>query len=322
MGDTKSRIKIIENKSEIGAGTRGSSLGIDALKVASLNCNSEFFTRHQSIVLEDFNYKLFDQLKYPKAKRIESVIEMFEIIAGQVSDQLLKNNFPILLTGDHSCAGGTIAGIKKAYPGKRLGVVWIDAHADLHSPYTSPTGNLHGMSLATALNSDNEDYRVQEIDSATKDLWRKLKSVGNIFPKITTRDLIYVGLRSTEESEDYYISNNEIKNINVETVRRNGAESAANDILNYLSNCDIIYISFDVDSMDCDLISYGTGTPVQNGLTDQEASSLINHLLIDKRTSCLEIVEINPCLDNKQNKMAETSFRILESASSIIEKRG
>ena len=74
--------------------------------------------------------------------------------------------------------------------------------------------------------------------------------------------------------------------------------------------------------MDCDLISYGTGTPVQNGLTEQEASSLINHLLIDKRTNCFEIVEINPCLDNKQNKMAETAFRILESATSIIEKRG
>jgi len=74
--------------------------------------------------------------------------------------------------------------------------------------------------------------------------------------------------------------------------------------------------------MDCDLISYGTGTPVQNGLTDQEASGLINHFLIDKRVKCFEIVEINPCLDNKQNKMAETAFRILESASAIIEKRG
>ena len=90
------------------AGTRGSSLGIDALKVASLNCNSDFFTRHQSIVLKVSIAKLFDQLKYPKAKRIESVIESFEIIAGQVSDQLLKNNFPILLSGDHSCAGGPV----------------------------------------------------------------------------------------------------------------------------------------------------------------------------------------------------------------------
>lgn len=322
MRDQKSKIKIIENKSEIGAGTRGSSLGIDALKVASLKSNSSYFFRYKSIVLEDYNHLLFEQVKFPKAKRIEKVIDVFNIVANEVSSQLLKNNFPIILSGDHSSAGGTIAGIKKAYPGKRLGVVWIDAHADLHSPYTSPTGNLHGMSLATALNSNNEKHRVQEIDSATNELWDKLKSVGNISPKINARDLVYVGLRSTEEPEDYFISNNEIKNINVETIRRNGAESAANDILDYLSKCDIIYISFDVDSMDCDLISYGTGTPVQNGLTDQEASSLINHLLIDKRTNCLEIVEINPCLDNKQNKMAETSFRILESATSIIEKRG
>ncbi len=322
MADQKNRVKILENKSEIGAGTRGASLGVDSLKVASLNSKSSYFFRHESIVLEDFNSLLFEEVKYPRAKRIEGVISVYNLVADKVSKLLLKNNFPILLSGDHSSAGGTIAGLKMAYPGKRLGVVWIDAHADLHSPYTSPTGNIHGMSLATALNSDNQEHRVQEIDSVTKDLWGKLKSIGNIYPKINARDLVYVALRDTEEPEDFYISNNEIKNIDVETLRRKGAELIANEILTYLDSCDMIYLSFDVDSMDCDLISYGTGTPVQNGLTEQEASSLINHLLIDKRTNCFEIVEINPCLDNKQNKMAETAFRILESATSIIEKRG
>jgi arginase len=322
MAEHKNRVKIIENKSEIGAGTRGSGLGIDSLKIASLNMNSSYFSRLDSIVLQDFNHLLFEEVKYPRAIRIEGVIEVFKLVADQVSNQLLKNNFPIILSGDHSGAGGTIAGIKMAYPGKRLGVIWIDAHADLHSPYTSPTGNIHGMTLATALNSDNADYRIQEIDSATNELWTKLKEVGNIYPKINARDLVYVALRDTEEPEDFYISNNEIKSVDVETLRRNGAEFVANDVLEYLKSCDLIYISFDVDSMDCDLVSYGTGTPVQNGLTEQETSSLINHLLIDKRTNCLEIVEINPCLDNKQNKMAETSFRILESATSIIEKRG
>ena len=322
MAEQKNRVKIIENNSEIGAGTRGSSLGINALKIASLNLKSSYFSRLDSIVLKDFNHLLFDEVKYPKAIRIQGVLEVFNLVSQEVNNQLLKNNFPIILSGDHSGAGGTIAGIKLAHPGKRLGVIWIDAHADLHSPYTTPTGNIHGMSLATALNSDNEDYRIQEIDSATKELWAKLKEVGNIYPKISTRDLVYVALRDTEEPEDFYISNNEIKNVDVETLRRNGAESVAKDVLEYLKSCDLIYISFDVDSMDCDLVSYGTGTPVQNGLTEQEASSLINHLLIDKRTNCFEMVEINPCLDNKQNKMAETAFRILESATSIIEKRG
>ena len=94
------------------------------------------------------------------------------------------------------------------------------------------------------------------------------------------------------------------------------------EILSYLDKCDMIYVSFDVDSLDCDLVSYGTGTPVSNGLSEQEAGGLINLLLIDKRAICIEFVEINPCLDNKQNKMAETAFRILENATTIIEKRG
>ena len=232
------------------------------------------------------------------------------------------NNFPIILSGDHSSAGGTIAGIKKAYPGKRLGVVWIDAHADLHSPYTTPSGNVHGMSLAASVGSDNDKHRAHELDHLTQQQWEKYKSLENISPKVNTDDIVLVGLRSSEDPEDYFIIENNIKKISVEEVRRSAPDVVANDVLKYLSSCDLIYISFDVDSLDCDLVSYGTGTPVMNGFTEQEASGVINHLLIDKRTCCLEVVEINPCLDNKQNKMAETALRILDQATSIVEKRG
>jgi arginase len=228
----------------------------------------------------------------------------------------------LILAGDHSSAGGSIAGIKKSNPDKRLGVIWIDAHADLHSPYTSPSGNMHGMPLATALNFDNIDHKIKELEPEVIETWKKLKNVGGIAPKINPEDLVFIGVRDTEESEDYFIANNSIRNVSVEYVRRNGVEKVSAEVLNYLKECDILYLSFDVDSMDCDLVSYGTGTPVSNGITEQEASGLINHFLIDKRVGCFEVVEINPCLDNKQNKMAETAFRILENATSIIEKRG
>lgn len=316
------KIKLIENSSELGAGTRGASLGVDAMKIASIKANSKYFTNHQIIILPDNNDLLFHDIKYDKAKRINGVIENYELISKTVKETYEKGEFPIVLSGDHSCAGGTIAGIKMSHPDKRLGVIWIDAHADIHSPYTSPSGNIHGMPLATALNIDNKEHQVMEISEELKDQWNRLKNIGGIAPKILAEDLVYVAVRDTEEPEDFFMAKHNVKSYTVEQVRRTGFREIAEEILQYLTACDIIYISFDVDSMDCDLVSYGTGTPVPNGLTEQEAGGLINNLLIDKRVNCLEIVEINPCLDNKQNKMAETAFRILESATAIVEKRG
>jgi arginase len=315
------KITIIENYSEIGAGTRGAALGVDAMKVAALNSKSDFFIKHNTVQIED-SYKLLNiDFLHSRAKRIEYVIDTFNSISVEVYDVLQGYNFPVVLAGDHSSAGGTIAGIKKANPNKKLGVIWIDAHADMHSPYTSPSGNLHGMSLATALDLDNYKNRIFEIDTPTKEKWNELKNIGDISPKLLSEDLVFIALRDTEQPENNYISENNIKVIRVDELRNRGAKTIAEETLNYLTKCDIIYISFDVDSMDPDLVSYGTGTPVKNGLSEQEANTLINSLLESKKVACLELVEINPCLDNKQNTMAETAFRILDSAVSVVENR-
>ena len=317
------KIKLIENGSEIGAGTRGSSLGLSALKVADFNLGTGFFKKNKdAFVVKNENDSLQKPSTFLKAKYIDQIFHVCEDISTQVNNAFKKNSFPILLSGDHSSAIGTISGIKAANPSARIGVIWIDAHADLHTPFTSPSGNLHGMSLMAALNFDNLERRIHEIDYATQQQWDKIKKMGNIYPKITTDDIVFIGLRSSEDPEDYFIIENNIKRIGVEEVRRRGYEKISFEVLDYLDACDLIYVSFDVDSLDCDLISYGTGTPVPNGLTEQEAGGLINGFLISKKTACFEIVEINPCLDNKQNKMAETALRILDRAGSIIEKRG
>lgn len=316
------KIRLILNASELGAGTRGASLGIDAMKIASIKAGSKYFANYNTSIIPTKNDLLYNDIKFDKAKRIDGVVDNYEKTMATVSDVMKNGEYPIVLSGDHSCAGGTIAGIKKAHPDVRLGVVWIDAHADLHSPYTSPSGNIHGMPLATALNADNLDHKIKDLDEELLVQWSKLKNMGDVVPKIDPADLVFIGVRDTEEPEDFFIAKNEIKLISVEQVRRSEVREIAEEVLEYLKDCDMIYVSFDVDSMDCDLVSYGTGTPVPNGLTEQEASGLINNLLIDKRVKCFEIVEINPCLDNKQNKMAETAFRILDSATVIIEKRG
>src|SRR6187551_1913751 len=150
-------IKLIEIPSEIGAGTRGASLGIDAIKIAALDFMSNFFVHFPSEKIEIQNNLLFEPIHSPYAKRIQGVANMYDRISKAVSDSIRNNFFPVIISGDHSNAGGTIAGIKMAKPKSKLGVIWIDAHADLHTPFTTPSGNLHGMPLATAIAEDNKE---------------------------------------------------------------------------------------------------------------------------------------------------------------------
>ncbi len=309
-------IKIIEVKSEIGAGTRGASLGVDAIKIAAMDFRSNYFKKYSSIEIQNENNSLYETQGSPYAKRIKGVLTMYERVSDAVLKTLKKNEFPIVLAGDHSTGAATIAGIKMAYPKSHIGVIWIDAHADLHSPYTSPSGNMHGMPLAVALAEDNLEKQVNKPDAETVANWNKLKNLGNINPKISPRDLVFVSLRDFESQEEYVIKTNKIKVVGTSELRRVGTERVGRDILAYLKHCDYIYISFDVDSMDSS-ISKGTGTPVRNGINEREAGDLIVRLLQSEKICCFEITEVNPTLD-KENLMAENAFEILLKATNEI----
>ncbi|MDX5348924.1 MAG: arginase family protein, partial [Hymenobacteraceae bacterium] len=128
------KIKLIEVKSEIGAGTRGASMGIDALRVACYDKGSDYFKRFNSIEVPNQNEVLFDPNPFPNAKYIDAVLTVQKAIAKTVYNTINLDMFPLVLAGDHGNAAGTIAGIKQAYPDKTLGVIWVDAHADIHSP--------------------------------------------------------------------------------------------------------------------------------------------------------------------------------------------
>jgi len=311
-----SKIKFIEIKSEIGAGTRGASLGIDAIKIAALDYGSTLFNKIETVEVKNENQLLFEQSGSLYAKRIKGILGIYERVAKEVSDSLRKKEFPIVLAGDHSTSGGTIAGMRMAYPKQKLGVIWIDAHADLHSPFTTPTGNIHGMPLATALAEDNISNRMNKPDKDTIEMWNKLKNVGNISPKITYRDLVYIGVRDVEPEESYLIKKHKVKTFSTAEVKRNGVEKIARDALAHLVHCNQIYVSFDVDSMDSS-ISKGTGTPVRNGITEKEAGSLCVRLVQNEKVVCFEIAEVNPTLD-KENLMAENTFEILQRVVSQI----
>jgi arginase len=311
-------IHFIINTSEITAGTRGSSLGPDAMLTAARKKGSKLFGSYPISRISNLNHLLDQETEHQFAKRIDGLVKIYQDLNQILSESLKKEEFPLILAADHGSAGGTIAGIKSAFPDKRLGVVWIDAHGDLHSPYTTPSGNIHGMPLSTALAEDNLLCKSNEVPENTVSLWNELKNIGGVSPKIHAEDLVFVAVRDTEEQEDAVMERLNIKNYTVSEVNSKGETNLVSEILSKLADCDHIYISFDVDSMDPDLTSYGTGTPVKNGLTPSQAENIMKGLIRSNKVVCIEIVEVNPCLDNKTNKMAETAEEILEHLIEIL----
>ncbi|GAB3225167.1 arginase [Algoriphagus aestuariicola] len=309
-------IKLVEVRSEIAAGTRGASMGVDALKIASLDKQSAFFTQFDPIEVPDANSFLWKGNKHPHAKYIDGVYQVLKNVYSTIESLRLEKKFPIILAGDHSTAAGTIMGIKAAHPEKRLGIIWIDAHADLHTPFTTPSGNMHGMPLAMAAQLDNRDCEVNSPRAETIIYWEKIKKIGGDFPKIDPKDIVYISVRDTEEPENYLIRKYGINNFSTQEVREKGIEKVAAQALEVLKECEQIYISFDVDSLDSS-ISVGTGTPVPNGLTIQEAIELNVRLIRDRRVCCWEIVEVNPTLDT-ENTMAEAAFEVLEATTKSL----
>lgn len=312
-------IQFIFNESELTAGTRGASLGPRALKIAALNAQCSIFQDYPVRVIPNNDEALSQIDVKPFAKRIEDFVGVFQQVDEEVTHALTKEAFPIVIAGDHGSAAGTIASLQKNYPDKTIGVVWIDAHADLHSPYTTPSGNMHGMPLAIALGEDNLESRCNEPHDDTVKLWNDLKNYKGT-GKIQPEHLVFVAVRDTETPENELMARLKIKNHTVDEVRRKGPKVIARDILKQLDACDFIYVSFDVDSMDPVEVSFGTGTPVKNGLFPIEALDIMEVLVQSGKLCCLEFVEINPCLDNKQNKMAETALNILEPLVEQIEK--
>lgn len=316
----KRSIKIIKNRSDIGAGTRGSDLGIDAIEVAAINKGSQYFHNYPHIDVETRNDAVYDPSFHPYAKRIKEVYEQCREVALVVERTLREGFFPLVFSGDHSSAIGTISGIKSVYPDQSLGVIWIDAHADIHSPYTTPSGNLHGMPLAATLGVDNLLCTVNLPDEETKKYWQKLKGIGGHLGKFQAQDLIYFGVRDTEPPEDILINDLEIKNYIVDEVRQLSVKGCIREVMKKLAGCDLIYVSFDVDSMDSELISDGTGTPVPKGFYASEVTELLEGILSSKKVVCFEVVEVNPLLDHQGNKMAEVAFEILEKVTKSIER--
>lgn len=309
-------IRLVEVPSELAGAKIGASKGINALKCYCDENQCGYFEKYPIIKIEDENHALLKPTKFSNAKYIDHVGVVLQRVAKSVEDLRRDNFFPIIMAGDHSTAAGTIAGLIRAHQNQRIGVVWIDAHADMHTPYTSPSGNMHGMPLAIAMGEDNIACKINRLSKEEKYQWEKLKSLSSLHVK--PKDIVFCSLRDFEEPEKEFIKRHGIKKYSTKDITYDGVKSVVNSIMEDLKECDHIYISFDVDSID-PLYIPGTGTPVESGLSFEQALCLNLELIKHKKVCCWEMAEINPLLD-KQNISGRYSFEILDKVTSMLVK--
>lgn len=308
-------IKLIEVYSDIAGHKKGASLGIKELRNSCNDLESKYFQKFLSEVVEDENHAYEDGSDFVHAKYIDRISLVVQRLANRVKEVRLNGGFPIILAGDHSSCAGTMHGLKMAHPDDEIGVVYIDAHADIHSPYTSNSGNIHGMPLAIACALDNKESMIQDITPKEKEYWEKMKYLVGPEASIKPENIIFCALRDYEQAEKDLIDKYNISLHTVEDITLNGISNTVKDIFEKLLNCKHIYVSFDVDSVD-PLFIPGTGTPVSKGLSYEQALQLNIELIKNDKVCCWEMAEINPMYNNQ----VDDSIKIFEILEKVTDK--
>jgi len=297
---------IIVSEWEYGAGKPGTSKGPQTLLDVCTNSQVRLISEMSVFSVPQ---EIDDKEKVPLPeylKRAAPFIKHQKGYAQLVESCLNANRLPIILSGDHSNAVGSLAGFCRHFGCENTGVIWIDAHLDLHSPYTTPSGNIHGMALNASLNADNLENQCNQLDAETISLWDEIKSLKNkeTIQQLNPKNIVFIGIRSYEKPEIALAKALGINVIFAEDVKKNGIQWAIQEAEKLLSATSQWFVSFDVDSLDPS-ISKGTGTPVKGGLTIAEGDELMTYLYNQEKVKAFEITEINPSLeDNNQMSFA------------------
>jgi arginase len=311
-------IKLVEVHSDIASAQRGSRKAIQALVKSCKQKGSNYFEKYPAEVILDENHTYKDGTKYNNAKFIDKVTLVIQRVTQRIKELRNQKLFPIIIAADHSTSAGTMAGLKLAHKNEDIGVVYIDAHADLHTPYTTPSGNLHGMPLAIAMSIDNSESKINKVTNEELKYWNNIKGLSGIKPAIKPSNIVFCALRDYEKAELELIEKYNIKNYSTNTITMKGVKEVAKSIFRDLKNCKHIYISFDIDSID-PLYIPGTGTPSKGGLSFEQALCLNMELIKNSKVCCWEIAEINPRLDIN-NISGNFSFHIIEEVTKELLK--
>lgn len=229
-----------------------------------------------------------------KLNNLKEVTIGSRLLAEKVDAILGKNSFPLVLGGDHSIAIGTLAGASKHY--ENLGVIWFDAHGDLNTDETTPSGNIHGMSLAVSLGLGNDE----------------LVNIHGYSPKIKPENVVIIGARSLDEGERKLITSKEIKVFSMHEIDRRGMAAVMEETIAFFNEkTDGVHLSVDMDALD-PIDAPGVGTPVLGGITYRESHLAMEMLSESGIVTSAEFVEVNPILDDK-NKTATVAVALMGS---------
>ena len=290
----KRKVAVIGASLDLGAGRRGVDMGPSAIRYAGLDARLEELGaiavdlgNVETAVAEasapgDEHARFLPQIKATCAR-----------IASLVSKAARDGHTPVVLGGDHSVALGTLAGLADAHgPG---GVLWLDAHGDLNSPETSPSGNVHGMVLAAALGLGGDVF-----------------AEGWGLPAVDPTRVALVGVRSLDAGERELLANLNAKVFTMSDVDRLGIERAVREALTHIAGPGFVHVSLDMDVVDPD-VAPGVGTPVRGGLNYREAHLALELIAESGLASSLDVVEVNPVLD-RENETGKLAVELVASA--------
>lgn len=291
----KKTISIIGMPLDLGQGRRGVDMGPSAIRYALAQQ-----------MLTELGYEVEDlgdlhvpspesiEIGDPHLKYMSAIRQVNEKLAHTVSEVVKKDRFPLVFGGDHSMAIGTVAGVAKHY--RRLGLIWFDAHGDLNTGETSPSGNIHGMSLAISLGRGHKD----------------LTQIGGFAPKVLPEHTVIIGARELDHGERQLIHELGIKVYTMHEIDRIGMARVMEEAIAIVSNgTDGVHLSLDLDGLDpkdCP----GVGTPVPGGMTYRESHLAMEMLAESSILTSAEFVEVNPILD-RENRTAQVAVALMGS---------
>lgn len=235
------------------------------------------------------------------AKYINEIIEVTENLAHKVYGSLCAGSFPFIVGGDHALAAGTVAGVSKFYKDD-LAVIWIDAHGDINTFETSPSGNVHGMPLAASMGVGDE--------SLTELYFKGVK--------VKKENVFIIGARDLDDGELKLIDELNLKVWTMDKINEIGVEQLCKELVEALKITGVnnVHISFDVDSVDPEHI-IGTGTPVPGGFELEGAEKVLTSIFETRKVKSMDFVEFNPALDNS-NVTWENCIRLLKKIGQLI----
>jgi len=278
------KIRIIGVPMDLGASRRGVDMGPSALRVAGLQARIKQLG-HQVEDIGNISVKQPEEMSYgeKRAKYLAEIADACKDLGVMVEKSLEEAMLPVVLGGDHSIAAGTLSGVASHFKKKekKVGLIWLDAHGDINTPESSPSGNVHGMPLAAAMG-----YGATE-----------LVELQGFKPKVEPQNISLVGIRELDSQEKKLAKKSGVHVFTMRDIDERGMREVMSDALKYaMDDTDGISVSLDMDFVDPS-DAPGVGTPVRGGVTYREAHLAMEMIADTEAMVSLEIVEINPVID-------------------------